>query len=89
MTGNKHQQSIVMKAYIYHPARQHLDCNPFRPHYGSWGHCAWGKMANWASLGHIGGHGGVGLFFFFAILVALLVFFLALGRSDRSADKGK
>jgi hypothetical protein len=37
----------------------------------------------------MGFHGGLGLFFFFAILVAILVFFLALGRSDRPADKGK
>jgi len=81
-----------MRALIYHPAFQHFDCNHFRPHYDlwhPWHHCAWGNAANWVSFGRIGFHGGLGLFFFFAILVAILVFFLALGRTDRTADKGK
>jgi hypothetical protein len=81
-----------MRAFIYHPAFQHLGCNHFRPHYDlwhPWHHCTWGNPVNWITFGRIGFHGGLNLFFFFAILLAILVFLLALGRSDRPADKGK
>ncbi|MGO8931577.1 MAG: hypothetical protein ACLQU3_32385 [Limisphaerales bacterium] len=81
-----------MRTLIYHPSFHHFDCNHFRSHDYLWhpGHqCAWGNVVNGVTFGRIGFHGGLGLFFFFAILVAILVFFLALGRSDRPADKGK
>jgi hypothetical protein len=92
MTGNKHQTLSIMRTLIYHPAFQHFDGSHFRPHdcFGHpWQHCAWGNGVNWVSFGRIGFHGGLGLFFFCAILVAILLFFLALGRPDRPADKGK
>jgi hypothetical protein len=81
-----------MRTFIYHPVFDHFDCGHFRPHdylWHPWQHCAWSSAVNWVAFGRIGFHGGMGLFFFFAILVAILVFFLALGRSDRPADKGK
>jgi hypothetical protein len=81
-----------MRAFIYHPAFQQFGGNHFRPQYDlgqHWHACAWGHAVNWVTFGRMGFHGGLGLFFFFAILVAILVFFLALGRSDRPADKGK
>ena len=81
-----------MRTFIYHPVFHPFQGNHFQPHYylgHPWRHRSWGDAVNWVAFGKIGFHDGWGLFVFFAILVAVLVFFLALGRSERPADKEK